>query len=266
MDVAEQWRRMRLKCTQPLAQAKSAVKLGLFRGVLPPPVPGGGAAAGCPEWSQPGGQRDRLIKMNTLRKVIAAVVIAAGTGLYAQNPPAETESADKPGGMEKAVTAEPVDPKTYVIGAEDILLVRVWKEPELSGPVAVRPDGKFSLPLVGEQQAAGMTPAQVAENLTTALLEYLKRPQVDIAIQQVRSKKFYVTGEVMKPGSFALVVPTTVMQALTEAGGFKEFANKKKVTILRGSERLYFNYSDYVKGKDLDANILLEPGDEIVVP
>ncbi|MEO8137942.1 MAG: polysaccharide biosynthesis/export family protein, partial [Betaproteobacteria bacterium] len=182
-----------------------------------------------------------------------------------QAPGQAQDKAEKPGGMDQATTAAPVDPRTYLIGPEDVLLVRIWREPELSGPVAIRPDGKFSLPLIGEQQAGGLTPQQVAENLDKALQEFLKRPQVDVAVQEVRSKKYYVSGEVMTPGVFPLVVPTTVMQALTQAGGFREFANRKKVLILRGDERLTFSYLDYIKGKNVEENLFLKPSDQIIV-
>lgn len=176
----------------------------------------------------------------------------------AASKPSETEAAAK--------APAPVDPKTYVIGAEDILVVRVWREPDLSGTVAVRPDGKMTLPLVGEVQAAGLTPEKLQESVTEALLKFMNRPQVMVSVQSVQSKKYYISGEINKPGSFPMVVPTRVLEALSHAGGFKDFANTKKIVILRGSERLKFNYKEVVEGKNTKQNIFLESGDHIIVP
>jgi polysaccharide biosynthesis/export protein len=162
-------------------------------------------------------------------------------------------------------TAAPVDPKTYKIGAEDVLMVRVWREPDLSGPVAVRPDGKFTLPLIGEVMAADLTPEEVGNKITEELSKMMNRPQVIVSVQNVNSKKYYIAGEVNRPGVYPLAVPTTVLQALTGAGGFREFANLKNIVILRGEERIKFNYKDVIRGKNLKQNVLVEPGDHIIV-
>ncbi len=193
----------------------------------------------------------------------------------AQNaPPAEQGTAPKPDASAPPASPSatpvpaiaPVDPKTFVIGAEDTLLIQVWREPELSRPVLVRPDGKITLPLVKEIQASGRTPDQLAGDITKALGEYIKNPEVTVTVNQVNSKKYYITGEVGRTGAFPLVVPTRVLDALTQAGGFREFANTKKITILRNGERLKFNYKEVIKGKNLEQNILLENGDYIIVP
>lgn len=159
----------------------------------------------------------------------------------------------------------PVDPRTYIIGAEDVLSIRVWKDPDASGMVTVRPDGKITLALGGDVQASGFTPEQLSKKITDALANYINRPQVTVIVQAVYSKKYYISGEVGRPGSFPLVVPTTIVEALTQAGGFREFANQKKIIIMRGVKRVTFNYKDYIKGKGLDQNIQLENGDHIVV-
>jgi polysaccharide export outer membrane protein len=192
----------------------------------------------------------------------------------AQNAPADQGAAPKteenaPPASPSAVTVPaiaPVDPKTFVIGAEDTLLIQVWREPELTRPVLVRPDGKITLPLIREMQAAGRTPDQLASDLQKALAEYIKNPEVTVTVNQVNSKKYYITGEVNKSGAFPLVVPTRVLDALTNAGGFKEFANTKKIVVLRNGERLKFNYKEVIKGKNAEQNILLENGDYIIVP
>jgi polysaccharide export outer membrane protein len=179
----------------------------------------------------------------------------------------EAEAAVKaPVAVPVLPTAAPVDPKTYVIGPEDILAVRVWREPELSGAVQVRPDGKITLPLIGELQAAGETPEGLKTKVSEALQEYIVKPDVIVSLQSVQSRKYYITGEVSRPGTFPLVVPVSVLEALTNAGGFREFANTKKITILRKGKILKFNYNDVVKGKNMQQNIQIENGDYIVVP
>jgi polysaccharide export outer membrane protein len=160
-----------------------------------------------------------------------------------------------------------VDTKTYIIGAEDSLFIRVWDSAQVSGPVTVRPDGKVSLLLIGEVQAAGMTPEQLAGKITEALNKYMTHPDVSVAVTQINSKKYFISGEVGKPGAFPLLVPTTVSEALVNAGGFKDFAKTKDIVIIRGNQRFHFNYKDVViHGKHREQNILLEPGDQIIVP
>lgn len=179
----------------------------------------------------------------------------------------EAESAAKaPAGVAPVITAAPVDPKTYVIGPEDILFIRVWHEPELSGGVQVRPDGKFTLPLVGEVQAEGLTPEQVTAHLSEALGNFINKPEVVVSLQSVGSKKYFITGEVNRSGIFPLVVPVTVLEALTSAGGFRDYANTKKIIIMRGKERLKFNYKDVIRGKHTEQNIMVQNGDHIYVP
>ncbi|MBL8230709.1 MAG: polysaccharide biosynthesis/export family protein [Bryobacterales bacterium] len=160
----------------------------------------------------------------------------------------------------------PVDPKTYKIGAEDIIGIKVWREPDLSGPVMVRPDGKISLPLVGEIQAGGETPESLAKLITEGLGKTMTKPEVFVSVQQVNSKRYYVTGEVNKPGVFSLVTPVSVLEALSLSGGLREFADQKKIIIVRGNQRLKFNYKEVLAGKNLKQNIMVEPGDNIIVP
>ena len=183
-------------------------------------------------------------------------LIAPPAGAEPKNPPSPTISA---GGA-------PLDPAAYIIGAEDVLNVSVWHEAELTRQVVVRPDGKITMPLVNELNAAGLTPAQLAASITQGLLKFMNAPEVSVSVQQVSSRKYYIQGEVLRPGPYPLVVPTTVMEGLANAGGFKDFANLKKITIIRGSERLKFNYKDVRAGKHLEQNIQLQPGDQISVP
>jgi polysaccharide biosynthesis/export protein len=186
----------------------------------------------------------------------------------ATSPTAEkaADAVKAPSAITPMPTAAPVDPKTFEIGPEDILLVRVWREPELSTAVQVRPDGKITLPLVGELQAAGFTPEELKAKVVESLSEYINKPEVMVSLQQVLSRRYYITGGVNRPGTYPLVVQVSVLEALTNAGGFHEFANTKKVTILRKGKLIKFNYNDVIRGKNLDQNIKVENGDFINVP
>lgn len=184
-------------------------------------------------------------------------------------PPNENRNGaagNQQGGNQQGVGTAAVDPKTYIIGPEDVLFVRVWREPDFSLQYFVRPDGKITVPLIGDVQATGLTPERLSDQLKQALSEYINKPDVTVTVSQVNSKKYYITGEVNRAGEFPLVVPTRIFDALSNAGGFRDFANKKKIVIVRGKDRLKFNYADILKGKNLDQNILLENGDTIVVP
>jgi len=160
----------------------------------------------------------------------------------------------------------PVNPRAYLIGTEDVLAVHVWKEPEISRRVPVRPDGNISLPLVNDVRAAGLTPNQLAADLAAALKKFLTEADVSVMVEQVNSKKFYVLGEVTRPGSYPLLAPTSVLQALSAAGGFRDFANTRRIQVLKGDRRLVFDYNAVAKGKRPEQNVLVEPGDTILVP
>ena len=160
---------------------------------------------------------------------------------------------------------------TFVIGNDDRLGINVWKEPELTRSFLVRSDGKISLPLVGELQAAGRTPLQLEQEIATKLLSYITQPEVTVIVEQINSQKFNILGQVGKPGSYSLSTATTVLDAIAGAGGFRDFAKQKSIYILRqsanGAEvRIPFNYKDVIKGKNPGQNIKLEPRDTIVVP
>jgi polysaccharide biosynthesis/export protein len=167
--------------------------------------------------------------------------------------------------------SEKAHDEKYVIGNDDVLSISVWKEPDLTKAVPVRSDGKISLPLVGELQATGKTPLQLEGDITGKLKNFITAPEVNVIVQQVNSRKFNVLGEVSKPGSFPLTASTTIMDAIAIAGGFRDFAKKTGVYVLRkganGSEsRLNFNYKSFIKGKNSDQNIRIEPNDTIIVP
>ncbi len=170
-----------------------------------------------------------------------------------------------PGAPNADTTGLAIDPRTYVIGPEDVLYVSVWREADFSRPAGVRPDGKITMPLIGDLQAAGLTPERLAAQLTQALSEYINKPEITVTVAQVNSKRYTVVGEVTRAGVFPLVVRTKVFDALGSAGGFRDFANKKDIIIIRGDQRLKFNWNEVVKGKKLEQNIYLENGDTILV-
>lgn len=166
--------------------------------------------------------------------------------------------------------AGPIDDNSYIIGPEDTLTVAVWKEPELTQTVAVRPDGKISLPLLNDMQASGFTTLQLKEEISKGLQSYITDPSVTVIVQSARSRKASVIGEVARPGTYFINGPTTLVQLISLAGGFRDFAATNKITVIRQqngkSSKINFNYKDFVKGKKLDGNLDIQPGDIIVVP
>jgi polysaccharide export outer membrane protein len=173
----------------------------------------------------------------------------------------------KPSPGVRPPAALPVDEKTYQIGAQDVLSILVIGEKDYSGQYLVRPDGRISMPFINEVVAAGRTPEELAKDITERLTEWLKKPQVSVALVAVKSKKYFINGEVLKPGEYDLIVPTTVMEGLVQSGGFREFANQKDIRVLRDGAKtvLRFNFQEMLKGKNLKQNVLLQPGDIIVV-
>lgn len=165
-----------------------------------------------------------------------------------------------------AVTRDP----TYKIGPQDVLDIDVWKEKELTRTVEVRPDGRISLPLLNDIPASGLTPMQLAANITDGLKKFITDPQVTVIVKQINSQRVYILGEVNKPGAYPLLPGMNVLQALSAAGGFTMFANTKKIYVLRqqnGKQKKFsFNYKDVISGKHVNENIVLQPGDQIMVP
>ena len=158
----------------------------------------------------------------------------------------------------------------YVIGAQDVLDISVWKEPEVSRVVPVRPDGKISLPLLNDVQAAGVTPAQLAAQITDSLKKFVTNPQVTVIVTTINSQRVYILGEVSRPGAFPLLPNMTVLQALSSAGGFTQFAKEKGIYVLRTADgkqvKHLFNYKEVIAGKKTEQDIVLKAGDTIVVP
>jgi polysaccharide biosynthesis/export protein len=179
-------------------------------------------------------------------------------------------TAQAPAPAESATPATQPHDNSFIIGNDDVLAINVWKEPDISRSIPVRSDGKISLPLVGEVQAAGLTPAKLEKEIASRLKNYISEPEVTVMVQQVNSQKFNILGQVVKPGSYILANSPTVLDAIALAGGFRDFAKKKSIYVLRqgasGEQRLPFNYKEVSQGKNMAQNIKLEPGDTIIVP
>lgn len=214
----------------------------------------------------------------TMIFIVAAMLAATAMARAAQNDnknaqkeksAAITPATATPAADSKAPGPAATDP-AYVIGPEDMLDINVWKEPDVSRVVPVRPDGRISLPLINDVQAAGLSPQQLAGIVAEKLRKFLNEPQVTVIVTAINSQRVFVVGEVLRAGAFPLLPGMTVLQALSSAGGFTTFADVKKIHVLRLRDgkhvELPFNYRDVLKGDNPDQNIKLEPGDTVVVP
>jgi polysaccharide biosynthesis/export protein len=194
-----------------------------------------------------------------------ALTVLAAASLQAQSP---TRGASTTAGATAVPAAAP--PSDYVIGPEDVLAVVYWREKDLSAEVTVRSDGKISLPLLNDVEAAGLTPTELRDRLTAASQRFVADPNVTVVVRQMNSRKVFITGEVAKPGTYPLSGPTTVLQLIALAGGLREYADAKNISILRAekgrSVSFRFNYKDVASRKNLGQNIELKPGDTVVVP
>ena len=209
----------------------------------------------------------RRLQVWMILSLIAVVMPAqAQQAAHDKQPAAQSAAEDTSAASSKAATQDP----NYVIGAQDVLDISVWKEPEVSRVVPVRPDGKISLPLLNDVQAAGLTPSQLAAQLTVSLKKYVTSPQVTVIVATINSQRVYIIGEVLRPGAFPMLPGMNVLQGLSSAGGFTQFAKTKSIYVLRmenGKQQKYpVNYKEVVSGKHPDQDILLKAGDTIVVP
>jgi polysaccharide export outer membrane protein len=199
--------------------------------------------------------------------------VLMGTGLLAAGMLAQTSapvSNGKAGSDKSAATAEePEAPSDYVIGADDTLRISVWKEPDLSELLPVRPDGKISMPLLNDIPAAGLTPLQLKDSITEKLKKFIADPRVTVVVTAMNSQRVFVSGEVLHSGPIPLLPHMTMLQALSQAG-FTQFANLKGIYLLRmengKQEKIPFNYKEVIKGNHPEQNIMLKPGDTVVVP
>ena len=223
----------------------------------------------------------QLITAHRIMSVLPLLVLLS-IGAFAQSdsasrPPAHAATADKQAGDKQTGEKSGQGSRaahsdsSYVIGANDVLAINVWKEPDITRSVPVRSDGKISLPLVGELQAGGQTPQQLEQEITKRLRNYISEPEVTVIVTDSKSQKVNILGMVTRPGAYLLTSSTTVLDAIAMAGGFKDFAKQKSVYVLRQApdgtqQRLLFNYKEVIKGKNPEQNIRLQAGDTVVVP
>ena len=203
------------------------------------------------------------------RVAALSVCVFMSASLWAQAQ-LRNEGNASPAAPAAATAAKPHD-DSFIIGNDDVLAVSVWKEPDISKSVPVRSDGKISLPLVGEVEAAGQTPLKLEQEIASRLKNYISDPEVTVIVQQINSQKFNILGQVTKPGAYSLTNGTTVLDAIALAGGFRDFAKRKAIYVLRqnadGTQaRLPFNYKEVVSGHNGSQNVKLQPRDTIVVP
>ena len=211
--------------------------------------------------------------------ILTGLLLAVTAPARGQDPPAQNrqdtqDKKEEAKGVKAPATPSPAaagseDP-SYKIGAQDVLRIDVWREDQLTRTVPVRPDGKITLPLLNDVQAAGLTPMELASAIREELKKFITNPQVTVSVTEINSRRIYVNGEVNKSGAYQLLPHMTVLQALSGSGGFTAFARIKNIYVLRNENgkpvRIPFNYKDAIKGKNPEQNIELQPGDVVVVP
>ena len=210
-------------------------------------------------------------KKSTIKFV--AVCWMAGAACLAQTQTASLKTPEH-NSTEAAKPADVQPPAVasdgYIVGDSDVLHINVWKEPEVSQTVVVRTDGNISLPLINEVKVSGLTPSQIQNMIGEKLKNFLNNPQVTVTVTEIHSKRAFITGEVVRPGTYSLNAETSVLQLIAQAGGFTPFAKKDDIVVLRTEDgkqaRLKFKYKQVVEGKKTQQNISLHPGDTVVVP
>ena len=204
-----------------------------------------------------------------------AFILLASASVLAQESSASPAAPNIPATSQATSNGENGSTKahddSFVIGNDDVLVINVWKEPDISRSIPVRSDGKISLPLVGEVQATGRTPLKLEQEIAAKLKNYIAEPEVTVIVQQINSQKFNILGMVGRPGSYPISNSATVLDAIALAGGFRDFAKQKAIYILRqnadGTQtRIPFNYKEVVKGHNPSQNVKLQPRDTVVVP
>jgi polysaccharide biosynthesis/export protein len=212
----------------------------------------------------------RTFFAETAAMILVCAVLAGSVSAQEASGGAASQAKGNPAAAAPNIAAAKPHDNSFVIGNDDVLAINVWKEPDISRSIPVRSDGKISLPLVGEVQAAGLTPLKLENDIAIKLKSYISEPEVTVMVQQVNSQKFNILGQVARPGSYVIANSPTVLDAIALAGGFRDFAKQKSIYILRqgasGESRIRFNYKDVSQGKNMEQNIKLQPGDTIIVP
>jgi polysaccharide export outer membrane protein len=225
------------------------------------------------------GFKELSVKTQRSCLILSAVAVTAAMSAPVcpgvRNPQQSAETTQTASTRPSADRPEGVNPpartgKDYVIGPDDVLDVNVWKEQELTRSLQVRPDGKISMPLLGDVQAAGLTPGQLAQSVGDKLKKYLTAPQVTVILTQINSQRVYVMGEVTRPGAYPVLPGMTILQAISSAGGLTPFANGKKIFLMRDENHVQtkypFSYKEVLDGRRADENLPVRAGDTIVVP
>jgi polysaccharide biosynthesis/export protein len=211
---------------------------------------------------------DRLRRYGLV--LVALTIASVPLPAQGQKPAPSAQSMPDATAAAAPRPTDPVVPAGYVIGTDDVLSIVYWKDKDMSADAKVRPDGRIALPLINEVQAAGLTPEQLHKKLTEESKKYMEDANITVVVREINSRKAFITGEVNKPGPYPLTSPTTVMQLISMAGGLREYADAKKIMIMRSENgrqiSLPFNYKDVAGGKHLEQNIELKPGDTVVVP
>jgi len=210
---------------------------------------------------------------STIQIILGACLIVSGAQARSESRAIQDKNEEAKGAKGKATRADVrgvAEDPAYKVGAQDVLRIDVWREDQLTRTIPVRPDGKITLPLMNDVQAAGLTPMELAEVIREQLKKYISNPQVTVTVTEINSRRIYVNGEVTRAGAYALLPHMTVLQALSNSGGFTQFARVKNIYILRTENgkqvKLLFNYKEAISGKHPEQNIELQPGDVIVVP
>lgn len=216
------------------------------------------------------GKRKRMHRLLLILTGLLVLPLAHAQSNTKQAPPVSSEQKTDPpaGGTSNPFVS--VVPDDYKIGPQDHVRIDVWKEPDITRTIPVRPDGKISLPILNDIQAAGLTAMQLADNIRVALTKYITNPQVTVTVTEINSRRIFLTGEVARSGALPLLPNMTVLQALSSVGGFTQFARRTKIYVLRVEDakqvKYPFNYKEVIKGNHPEENILLQNGDVIVVP
>lgn len=198
---------------------------------------------------------------------VVAVLVLLGCAAASLAQPARQGAQPA---RQAAAAAEAAPPPDYVIGPEDVLGILFWRDADMSGDVTVRPDGMITLPLVRDIRAQGLTPDALRDEIQKAASQFIEDPVVTVVVREINSRKVFITGQVANPGAYPLTSAMTVMQLIAVAGGVSEFANTKNITVMRAgtgrSQVFKFNYRDVARGRNVQQNIQLQPGDTVVVP
>ncbi len=212
-----------------------------------------------------------MMKHQTFRQIsiiaiLALLLVTPGFAKRKKAPAAQNPAATAPGSAQQPSS---VNSNEYIVGESDVLNITVWNNPQLSGESVVRPDGKISLPLIGEIKVAGLTPKQIQDRVAAGYKTFIADPRVNVGLVRTDSKEVYVIGAVQKPGSYSLSTPMTVIQLIAKAGGLVMYSSGKHILIMRtqngNQTQFHFSYKDFMRGKNPGNNIQLQPGDTVLV-